>query len=97
MTEVHVIPDDWTTWRVYRVGATAPVSEHTNESEAELAALQWADDHGAERVVIHDRYHRTHDADASAASLRARARRARARQLDVVRQGARRLARNGSR
>jgi hypothetical protein len=62
MTELHVIPDERTTWRVYDAGATAPLSEHTNATDAELTALAHADDRHAERVVIHDRYHRTHDA-----------------------------------
>jgi hypothetical protein len=58
MSEVHVIPDDRTTWRVYDADAREAVSEHTNATEAELAAQE----HGADRVVVHDRYHRTHDA-----------------------------------
>ena len=37
MTEVHVIPDERTR-RVYDTGAPEPVSEHTNATEAELAA-----------------------------------------------------------
>jgi hypothetical protein len=93
MTELHVIPDERTTWRVYEAGATAPLSEHTNATDAELAALARA----AERVVVHDRYHRTHDAAPSQAGLRARAERARAqdaraRQLALVRERARQLA-----
>ena len=74
MTELHVIPDERTTWRVYEAGATAPLSEHTNATDAELAALARATIH-AERVVVHDRYHRTHDAAPSQAGLRARAQR----------------------
>ena len=94
MTEMHVIPDERTTWRVYEAGATAPLSEHTNATDAELAALERADHRDAERVVVHDRYHRTHDAAPSRAGLRARAQRARARQLALVRERARQLARN---
>ena len=93
MTELHVIPDERTTWRVYEAGATAPLSEHTNATDAERAALARADDRAAERVVVHDRYHRTHDAAPSQAGRRA-ARRARARQLALVRARARQLAHN---
>ena len=60
MSEVHVIPDDRATWRVYHAGAPVPVSEHANATEAERAAREHAD-----RVVVHHRYHRTHDAPAS--------------------------------
>ena len=62
MTELHVIPDDRSTWRVYDADAAAPLSEHTNATEAELAARARAEDRNAERIVVHDRYHRTHDA-----------------------------------
>ena len=92
MTELHVIPDERTTWRVYEAGATAALSEHTNATDAELAALARADDRDGGRVVVHDRYHRTHDAAPSQAELRARAQRARARQLALVRERARQLA-----
>jgi hypothetical protein len=61
MSEVHVIPDQRTTWRVYTAGAATPLSEHTNATEAEFAARARAAEHGAERVVVHDRYHRTHE------------------------------------
>jgi len=93
MTELHVIADERSTWRVYEDGATAPLSEHTNATDAERAALTRADDRDADRVVVHDRYHRTHDAAPSQSRLRARAQRARARQLAFVRERARRLAR----
>jgi hypothetical protein len=93
MTELHVIPDERTTWRVYEQGASAPMSEHTNATDAEHAALARAEERDADRVVIHDRYHRTHDAASSPARLRARARRARARQLERARERVRQLAR----
>lgn len=95
MTELHVIPDERTTWRVYAAGASSPLSEHTNETDAELAALARADDRHADRVVVHDRYHRTHDAPPSLVGLRARATRTRTGQIDAVREQARRLARAG--
>jgi hypothetical protein len=85
MSEVHVIPDGRTTWHVFDAGAREAVSEHTNATDAELAAQE----HGADRVVVHDRYHRTHDAPISLVGARAM----RARALDAVREQARRLAR----
>jgi hypothetical protein len=80
------------TWRVSDVDAASPLSEHTSETDAELAARAWAEACGADRVVVHDRYHRAHHAPASLAELRTGAGRARARQLAVVRERARRLA-----
>ena len=63
MTELHVIPDERTiTWRVYRSDASAPLSQHRDATEAELAAQVWAEQRGAERIVVHDCYHRTHEA-----------------------------------
>src|SRR5256885_1948191 len=96
MTEVHVIPDERTTWRVYDADADAPLSEHTNATEAELAAQARAEDQDAERVVVHDRYHRTHDAPRSPAGVSARERLDRARRLARVRERARQLARRGT-
>src|SRR4051812_49518203 len=93
MTELHVTPDERTTWRVYENDASEPLSTHTNATDAERAALTRADDRDAQRVVIHDRYHRTHDAAPSQAGLRARARSARARQLALARERARQFAR----
>jgi hypothetical protein len=62
MTELHVIPDERTrTWRVYRSDAAAPLSQHTDATEAELAALEWAEQSGAERILVHDCYHRVHE------------------------------------
>jgi hypothetical protein len=93
MTEVHVIPDERTTWRVYDTGAPEPVSEHTNATEAELAAKARAEDRDAQRVVVHDRYHRTHDAAPSPAGAAARERLERSRRLARARERARKLAR----
>jgi hypothetical protein len=50
MTEVHVIPDERTTWRVVVADAAAPLSEHTNATEAEFAARSHAQHCDAERV-----------------------------------------------
>jgi hypothetical protein len=93
MTEVHVIPDQRSTWRVYHADEAAPLSEHTNATEAELAAQAYAQDRDAERVVVHDRYNRPHDAAQSPAGVSAGEQRARARQLALVRERAHHLAR----
>jgi hypothetical protein len=92
MTEVHVIPDERTTWRVYESDSAAPLSQHDTANEAELAAHAHAADHEADRVVVHDRYHRTHDAGPSLAGESSGERRARGRQLTLARERARRLA-----
>jgi hypothetical protein len=92
MTEVHVIADDRTTWRVYDAGAEEAVSEHTSATEAELAAKARAEDQDAQRVVVHDRYHRTHEAATSPAAAAARERLERRRRLARVRDRARELA-----
>ena len=89
MTEVQVVPDQRTAWRVYDTDAEAPVSEHTNATEAELAARA----RGADRVVVHDRYHRTHDAAPSPAGQAAREQLERTRRLERVRERVRQLAR----
>ena len=74
MTELHVIPDERTsTWRVYQADSRAPLSQHGNATAAERAALEWAEETGAERIFVHDCYHRTHEATAFTAALRARA------------------------
>jgi hypothetical protein len=93
MTEVHVIPDERTTWRVYDADTAAPLSEHTNATEAELAARAEAEDRNADRVIVHDRYHRTHDAPPSPAGMAARDQLQRTRRLARVRERARQLAR----
>ena len=49
-------------WRVYDAGELVVLSEHTNATEAEFVALARAEDRGDQRVVVHDRYHRTRDA-----------------------------------
>jgi hypothetical protein len=92
MTVMHVIADERTNWRVYESDSAAPLSEHDTANEAELAAHAHAADHEADRVVVHDRYHRTHDAGPPSWVSR-RASGGRARQLTLVRERARRLAR----
>jgi anti-sigma regulatory factor (Ser/Thr protein kinase) len=58
--EVHVVPQSRAaTWSVYVDAAGGALSEHTSETAAESAARAQALLRGAERIVVHDRYHRT--------------------------------------
>ena len=84
MSDLHVVSDDRTTWRLYDGQHREPLSEHSSATDAMLAAQARAQDRGGERVVVHDRYHRTHDADASAEQPTAGAHRARAYQPDAA-------------
>ena len=60
-SEVHVVPRPRAaTWCVYLDAATVALSEHTSETAAESAARTQARTCGASRIVVHDRYHRTH-------------------------------------
>jgi hypothetical protein len=93
MTELHVIADERSTWRVYESDSAEALSVHTSATDAELAARARAEDRAVERVVVHDRYHRAHDTAPSPAGVSARAQAARARQLALVRERARQLAR----
>jgi hypothetical protein len=93
MTELHVIPDAQSAWRVYESDSAEALSVHTSATDAELAARARAEDRAVERVVVHDRYHRAHDAAPSKAGASARQQGARARQLALARERARRLAR----
>ncbi len=58
---IHVRCDAAGTWFVHAGEASMPVSAHPSETEAESAAVALADEvQGECRVVIHDRYARTH-------------------------------------
>jgi hypothetical protein len=92
MTELHVIADARSAWRVFETDAAEPLSEHTGATAAELAARARAEDRDAQRAVVRDRYHRTRDAALSPAGASAREQGARARQLSLVRECARQLA-----
>ena len=90
MTELHVVPDERAaTWRLYATDASAPLSRHTNATEAEFAARAIANNRGANRIVVHDRYHRTHDAAASYARPEDRTPRERNPQLALALSGLR--------
>jgi hypothetical protein len=61
--DVHVVPDERAaTWHVYDAGVAVRLSEHATETEAEAVACVCARLRGGQRVVIHDRYHRTREA-----------------------------------
>ena len=88
MTELHVIPDEYTAaWRVCRSDTAAPLSQHTNATEAELAAQAWAERFAAERIVVYDCYHRTRELAPSITAMRARTQVARPRKRTGVSAG----------
>jgi len=94
MTELHVIADERNTWRVYETDSPEALSDHTSATAAERAARARAEDRAVQRVVVHDRYHGTHDAALTRAGVSARERGARARQVALVRERARPIARS---
>jgi hypothetical protein len=58
--EVHVVPVGLTAkWRVHDGDPSEPASEHLSTTDAEAAAYSRAVERGADRIVMHDRYHRT--------------------------------------
>ena len=89
MTELHVIPDERTTWRVYEAGATAALSEHTSATDAELAALARIAPPNASWSMTATTAPTTPPRPKPSC---AHARNARARQLALVRERARQLA-----
>jgi len=85
MTELHVFPDERAaTWRLYDTDATATLSRHTTATDTESGAHAIAKERGANRIVVHDRYHRTHDAAASLAHPEDHTPSERARQLALA-------------
>ena len=61
--DVHVVPDERAaTWHVYDAGMAVRLSAHATVTEAEAVARVCARLRGVQRIVIHDRYHRTHEA-----------------------------------
>jgi hypothetical protein len=64
---VHVAPVGRTAkWRVHDGDPAEPVSEHASSTAAEAAAHSRARERGADRIVMHDRYHRTRLIDSEA-------------------------------
>ena len=59
---LHVAPDRLGGWHVQREGEDRPLSEHTNLTDAESAAVREARGTGSPDVVVHDRYDRVHRA-----------------------------------
>jgi predicted kinase len=60
---LHVRPDRVGGWHVQREGEDRPLSEHTNETDAETAAMRNARATATSQVLVHDRYHRIHRAN----------------------------------
>jgi hypothetical protein len=60
---LHILADRLGRWRVQREGDDQALSQHDNETEAELAATE---DEGTTEVIVHDRYERLHRASGSA-------------------------------
>jgi hypothetical protein len=71
MAMLHVMCDELGHWRVFKNVTAAPLSEHSNATDAELAAWRHAGAFGADAILVHDRYGRTHE---STRCLRSRAR-----------------------
>jgi hypothetical protein len=59
---IHVKCTDTGNWLVHPEDCDEPISEHPNETLAELAALEHAAARGNGEVVVHDRYRRVHRA-----------------------------------
>jgi hypothetical protein len=59
MTTLHVEPRNGS-WVVRRDDARTPLSEHAEAGAATRAARAQAHTAGVARVLVHDRYHRTH-------------------------------------
>jgi sulfide:quinone oxidoreductase len=59
---LHVLADRLGRWRVEREGDDQPLSQHDNETAAEVAATE---DEGTAEVIVHDRYERLHRASRS--------------------------------
>jgi hypothetical protein len=72
MTMLHVVSDDRGRWRVLEDASSVPLSEHSSATEAEIAARRHARARGAEAVLLHDRYSRTHTVPTRDAALPAR-------------------------
>jgi hypothetical protein len=93
---LHVIPDERSAiWRVFQEDVSGALSEHTNATDAEIAAQALAARLGAERIVVRDRYHRTREP--SLAAVRTGARAARARQIVAIRERLHQTHRSGPR
>jgi len=60
MTMLHVVPDARGRWRVFDDASPDSLSEHTSASAAEVAARRHARARGAQSILLHDRYGRTH-------------------------------------
>lgn len=57
---IHVRCTDRGTWMVHVDDGDAPISTHASETEAERAARRYSEGLGEGRIVMYDRYRRTH-------------------------------------
>jgi hypothetical protein len=69
---IHVRPTNLGLWTVQPDELDTPLSQHTNETEAELAALEQAAALEDATVIVHDCYMRVHVVDPRAAVSRRR-------------------------
>jgi len=67
---LHVVPDERGRWHVIDDASRAPLSHHTSATAAEFAAWQHAREHGADSILLHDRYGRTHSVPRPASPTR---------------------------
>jgi hypothetical protein len=58
VTLLHVVPDERGNWSLFEDARPAPLSRHSNATDAELQAWSRAGAQGDE-IVVHDRYGRT--------------------------------------
>jgi hypothetical protein len=57
---IHVRCTDGGTWTVHVGEGDDPISTHRSETEAERAARRYSERLGEGRIVMRDRYRRTH-------------------------------------
>jgi hypothetical protein len=59
ISTVHVVPGRTGRWSVHAAHA-APAYVHENATQAQTAAWRMATSHGAQQILVHDRYCRVH-------------------------------------
>ena len=59
ISAIHVVPGRTGRWSVHAAQA-APAYVHENATEAQTAAWRMATSHGAQEILVHDRYCRVH-------------------------------------
>ena len=61
MQTLHVVPDTQGNWCVVDEDMGVPFSKHVSTTGAERAARSLAAAAHAEKILVHDRYHRMHE------------------------------------